>query len=67
MIRRNVYQLAFRGSFSLKSVLPALLPEMTYEGMEVSEGTPAGLAYDKMIRSDISDAERAALRKALLA
>jgi hypothetical protein len=30
--------LAFGGSFSLKAVLPALVPEMTYEGMEVSNG-----------------------------
>ena len=55
------------GSFSLKSVLPALVPDMTYEGMEVAEGAQAGLAWDKMVRGQIDDAERKRLREALLA
>ena len=54
------------GSFSLKSVLPALVPDMTYEGMEVAEGTQAGLAWDKMLRGQVDDAERERLREALL-
>jgi hypothetical protein len=32
VVRRHVYHPAFNGSFSLKSVLPALIPELTYEG-----------------------------------
>ena len=36
VIRAHVYDLAFRGSYSLKSVLPALRPDVTYEGMEVA-------------------------------
>jgi hypothetical protein len=31
-----VYHPAFAGSYSLKAVLPALVPDMTYEGMAVA-------------------------------
>jgi predicted RecB family nuclease len=44
IIRNHVYHPAFGGSYSLKMVLPALVPEMTYEGMEVADGQAAGLA-----------------------
>ncbi|HXH51245.1 MAG TPA: DUF2779 domain-containing protein, partial [Terriglobia bacterium] len=65
-VRKNVYHPRFRGSFSLKSVLPALVPDMTYEGMEVSEGEEAGLAWEKMVRGQVGAKEKARLRKALL-
>jgi hypothetical protein len=53
------------GSYSLKSVLPVLVPEMTYEGLEISDGAMAPEAYFTM--GEISDpAELAKLRKALL-
>jgi predicted RecB family nuclease len=67
VIRANVYHPGFAGSFSLKRVLPALVPEMSYEGMEVSEGSEAGLAWEKMIRGQVDAAERNRLREALLA
>jgi predicted RecB family nuclease len=65
VVRNHVYHPAFGGSFSLKAVLPALVPEMTYEGMEVPNGQVAGLAWEAMIRTG-NDAERQAKRKALL-
>ena len=53
------------GSYSLKSVLPALVPEMTYDGMEISDGAMASQAYFTM--GEISDpAELSRLRKSLL-
>ena len=53
------------GSYSLKSVLPVLVPEMTYEGMEIKDGAMASGAYFTM--GEMSDpAELARLRKALL-
>jgi predicted RecB family nuclease len=65
-VRLNVYDPAFGGSYSLKAVLPALLPEMTYEGMTVANGTDAGIAFAKMIDPSISRDEHAHLREALL-
>ena len=46
VVRNHVYHPAFGGSFSLKAVLPALVPEMTYEGMEVPDGQAAGLVLE---------------------
>ena len=47
-------------------MLPALVPEMTYEGMEVADGQAAGLAWESLIGGDWSEAERQRKRKALL-
>jgi predicted RecB family nuclease len=67
VVRNHVYHPAFGGSFSLKAVLPALVPEMTYEGMEVPNGQAAGQAWEAMISGNSSEADRRAKRKALLA
>ena len=66
VVRTHVYHPAFGGSFSLKAVLPALVPEMTYEGMEVANGQAAGLAWETMIGGNSSDAEQQVKRQALL-
>jgi predicted RecB family nuclease len=66
VIRSHVYHPRFAGSFSLKYVLPALVPEMTYVGMEVANGTDAGLAWEALIRGGLDQAERDRIRKALL-
>jgi hypothetical protein len=65
IIRDYVYHPAFSGSYSLKSVLPALVPEMTYEGLEVADGQAAGLVWESVIGSECDDAEREEKRKAL--
>jgi predicted RecB family nuclease len=67
VVRNHVYHPAFGGSFSLKAVLPALVPDMTYEGMEVPNGQAAGLAWEQMIGGKATEPERTAMRKALLA
>jgi len=61
-----VYHPKFAGSFSIKKVLPALVPTMTYKGMEVADGTDAGLAWESLIRGDLDQDERNRIRKALL-
>jgi len=66
VIRNHVYHPAFAGSYSLKSVLPALVPEMTYEGMEVADGQAAGLAWESLVRGGLSDHERRTVRTGLL-
>jgi predicted RecB family nuclease len=67
VMRAHVYHLEFRGSYSLKSVLPALVPDMSYDGMEVAEGNEAGLAWEKMVHAEVGSEERKRLRDALLA
>lgn len=65
VVRSHVYHPAFAGSYSLKSVLPALVSDMTYDGMDVADGADAGLAWEMFLRSS-DGAERERLRKALL-
>jgi hypothetical protein len=67
VIRSHTYHIDYQGSFSLKDVLPALVPEMTYKHMEVAEGIEAGLAWDRMIHGQVDEAEKRRLRTALLA
>ena len=66
IIRRHYYHHGFHGSFSLKSVVPALLPEMDYKNLEIQEGQQAGLEYLRMINNSTPSDEKAKIRKALL-
>jgi len=43
--RRDIYDWRMDGSYSLKNVLPVLVPELSYEGLAIQEGTQASLAY----------------------
>jgi len=67
LVREHVYHPAFAGSYSIKSVLPALVPEMSYEGMEVANGQQAGLAWDALVLGGLNDDERKRIEKALRA
>jgi predicted RecB family nuclease len=66
VIRSNVYHPRFFGSFSIKHVLPALIPDMSYENMEVADGTEAGLAYERMLGEGLETSEREKVRQSLL-
>ena len=44
-IRKDIYRWEMEGSYSLKDVLPALVPELKYEGMEISNGGMASSAW----------------------
>jgi predicted RecB family nuclease len=66
IVRQHTYHPAYAGSYSIKSVLPALVPEMTYDGMEVGNGQDAGLAWESLIRGTVDQTDRERLRKALL-
>jgi hypothetical protein len=66
VVRNHVYHPAFAGSYSLKAVLPALVPELSYEGMEVANGQEAGLAWESLVRGNLDGAEHEKVRKALL-
>jgi hypothetical protein len=41
VVRNHVYHPEFNGSFSIKSVVPALLPDSTYDGFEIADGETA--------------------------
>jgi hypothetical protein len=67
IIREHYYHPAFHGSFSLKSILPALLPEMSYANLAIQEGQSASLEYTRMIDPATPYEEKERIRKDLLA
>lgn len=56
---------AFRGSWSLKRVLPALVPSMTYEGMAIADGGKASALYFDAMRGALVGEEKDAVFAAL--
>ena len=51
VVRGTYYHPGFRGSFSLKRVLPVLAPEMGYGDLEVTDGRTASVHYMQALRS----------------
>ncbi|KPJ76573.1 MAG: hypothetical protein AMJ54_11195 [Deltaproteobacteria bacterium SG8_13] len=67
MIKKHYYHPQFRGSFSLKSVLPALLPQMDYQDLAIQEGSQASVEYLRMIGPQTPAAEKEKIERDLLA
>ena len=55
----------FHGRYSIKKVLPALIPDMTYEGLPIANGGDAQLAYYNMLSGGLTPAETEKLRRDL--
>jgi len=66
VIKRHFYHPQFHGSFSLKSVLPAIVPSMTYGNLAIQEGNQASLEYLRMLDPSASAHERAKIKANLL-
>lgn len=66
VIRAHYYHPGFHGSYSMKSVLPAVVPELGYGDLEIQEGTHASVAFAQMIAPETQESERQQLRQALL-
>ena len=77
VVRNYVYHPAFHGSFSLKSVLPALVPGLSYGDLAVADGDTASVQLERMLlgneqgpaqgQLDLFDAAPSPLRADLLA
>ncbi len=69
VIRNNVYHPKFRGSFSIKDVLPALVPELSYNDLVVVDGRVASVEIARLlfVADRIPAAERDRVRADLLA
>ena len=67
LIRGSYYHPQFHGSFSIKSVLPALVPDLAYDDLEIPEGLAATSAYARLIAGGTPKSEEAKIREALLA
>ena len=64
--RKHYYHPDMLGSWSLKSVLPTVAPELTYEDLSVSHGGEAQAAFLEMLKTPKGSAEREVLRESLL-
>jgi hypothetical protein len=63
----NLYvDAAFKGSASIKNVLPVLVPELTYKALGIQKGDQAVERWEKMIDSDTPQEEKEQIAKDLL-
>jgi predicted RecB family nuclease len=66
LVKKHVYYPEFHGSFSLKSVLPVLVPSMTYDDLAIQDGNLASIEYLRMLHPDIPGEEREKIKESLL-
>jgi hypothetical protein len=66
IVREHVYDPAFGGSFSIKRVLPALVPSLSYAGLTIGKGDVAAAELWRVMFSDMPEAERRHVSEALL-
>lgn len=68
VVRNHVYHPDFGGSFSLKSVLPTLVPDLRYDNLAISDGGTASLELERLLFSGdgLDPAVRERLRSDLL-
>jgi hypothetical protein len=65
--RDHVYHPEFRGSYSLKSVVPAVAADLSYGDLDITEGGDASAAFYRIVADPSLTAEkRAGLRRSLL-
>jgi predicted RecB family nuclease len=66
VIHTHYYHPGFNGSFSIKQVLPVVVPELSYDGLEIREGSQAALAFIDMTDPGQPRERRERLRDGLL-
>ena len=66
VVRKNYYRPDFAGSYSIKKTLPALVPEMSYEGLQIGNGATAVARFATAALGRCSPDELATLRRDLL-
>jgi hypothetical protein len=66
LVRTHCYHPRFHGSYSIKAVLPALVPNLNYDDLEIQEGAHASVAFAQIIAPETDERERGRLRRSLL-
>jgi hypothetical protein len=66
VIRDHYYHPAFEGSYSIKSVLPAVVPSLSYGDLEIQEGAMAAQVYYHMVFDETDLMEKARMKDALM-
>ncbi len=65
ILRKNYYHPGFRGSYSIKKVLPVVVPDMGYEGMDVDNGLDASALFAYMARGRYDREKAGRVRESL--
>ncbi len=65
VLQSHYYHPDFQGSFSIKSVLPALVPSLDYGDLEIRDGATASATYHRMMFVVTDWVERQRLESAL--
>ncbi len=65
VIQQHYYHPAFEGSFSIKNVLPALVPHLAYDDLAIQNGAVAAVMYQQMVFSETDLIERAKIAQDL--
>ncbi len=66
VMKSHYYHPAFHGSYSIKSVLPAVVPSLGYGDLAIQEGGHAAAEYYRMVFVETDWVERDTIREALL-
>jgi hypothetical protein len=66
VIRDHYYHPAFGGSYSIKAVLPAVVPTLDYGDLAIQEGGSAAQEYYRMVFKETDWVKRESIRQALL-
>ena len=62
----HYYHPDFHGSFSLKTVLPVMVPDLGYDDLEISDGATASARFAEIEASGVRGSEREKVSAALL-
>ena len=68
IVRNGFYAASMKGSFSIKKVLPALAPEVSYDNLDgVANGSEAMEAFDRLLELDPETQDHHGLKRSMLA
>jgi len=65
IIKKTYYHPMFHGSYSIKVVLPVLVPEMSYKNLVIGDGQSANVVFAELARGKYSTQEAETLCKEL--
>lgn len=67
VVKEHCYHPSFRGSYSIKDVLPALVPGQGYKDLEIQGGDAAQQTYKELLAGDCTPKRAQDIKEALLA
>ncbi len=66
ILAKHFYHPDFAGSYSIKKVLPVLVPEMSYEGLDISDGGEAMAVYAWLVKGKYEGEEVEVVKDSLV-